>query len=231
MALTLPPFSLEVNVSDIASKIVESEAGPVINLGVSLKLSVSELLQALQQYHKDTVEPTEAAVLAAVPPGPVPRPAEPLGFTEDKPGALVLTQLTSGLSDVQNITWDNPIADLQAGREEFAAVKCRWEPIPSSKNWILSDEAPLVQNLKIKGLRCSPLAKKTPTAKVGECTQREGEPNNNINERVDDASAMAIAKTDETRPAAGAFSLVAAPGSPPSEAQSMAPAAMGAVDP
>jgi len=194
---------MEVSVNDIASKIMESEAGPTLSLGLNLKVSISELLQALQQFQqksqpvlsqpkpKANMMPLESKELApAVQPGlvaharghppgdshTVPSPGQQPPSAEDaKPAATVptvITQPSAWPAAAQNITWDNEIADLQPGREDYTS-KCRWEPTNSSRKWILLDEA-LVANLKTTRLKWQPLLQKAPTgntdAAVAEAT-------------------------------------------------------------
>jgi len=245
MALTLQPFALDVNVKDIVSKIEESDAGPVINLGISVKLSISELLQALQQYQQKSHDPAmvpapqvNGATLLLAPAPNIPSPMAPPAFS---PSADTWEQpnTAAAMHFAENITWDTEISQLQPGHGDYASKWAeqkadegsvlptlqpgQWEPLSSSRKWTLSDEAPLLRNLRVTRLKAVPLVQKAPTPKTTNLIDLKAMANEKFQEAATLLSAYlsvkAIAKADNT-PAW----LRSPPGGPP-------PAPPGAASP
>lgn len=243
MALSVP-LTFEVCLNDIASKIIDSEAGPQINLGLCLKVSVAELLQTLQQFQqkskeipppapKAKAEPkeaelafykqkAEASLAAAVPTGLVtPAPAPPAPSpTGPAPGTAQPAQAaedSKGLPEaraapkLETMTWEREIVELQPGREEYTA-KSRWETASSTKNWILNDEAVLLNTLKISRLKSTPLLPKGPSTEPKDIKLLQE------NAAAIYHSALAAPVPEATPEAKAVATLASAPPPPPAAA-------------
>lgn len=232
-------MTMEVSVNDIASKIMESEAGPALCLSYSLKLPINELLQALQQFQQKSREPVIAPpkvkatpelkelapamqpglVAAARPPAPFDA-TQPPPTEEPKPNMpAVMTQPSAWPSAGQNITWENEIADLHPGRD---VDQHRWETTASSKKWTLPDEDALLQKLLVERCTWVPLVHKAPTQRTATLSEIEAKSTAAF------AKAMAVPRPadPETRPppsapppAASLPSTASAPASAPAAAQ------------
>ena len=167
---------MEVNVKDIASRISDSEDGPMLNLGVLLKVPISELLSAIASLQPRSQVPgarqythgssSSFVPLVSAPWEPVPAvtslyphacAAEEATVSQStgstQPPAVTFSQSTEATVSqscepkIVEITWDTPIMEiLSHGHQEYVK-KSMWEIPEDGRARILAEQMSLLEDV------------------------------------------------------------------------------------